>query len=529
PPASPPPPAPASPPPPAPAASAPAPAALQPVLALQVEPDIVSSEALRRELEAELGVPVTTAPLAATAGLPTLSVAWVSTGNVEVALVSRSVPRVSRELVLSSQRPEERVETVALIAANMVRNEAAALLPDMHPVAPPQASAPEPPRRADRLQLVDPCNVKGDAIFGIDFAPGIGNSSTKAGREAMRRVSLGFVGTLSSRLDGLEFSLGANIKTVSVCGAQITYAANIALGPVQGLQLALFNLTTDNLQGVQGWLLNVVGGYVLGLQGGVLNIAGKGVFGAQGGVANFNGGTLRGIQGGVANVTLGDAHGLQSGVANVTVGKLTGVQGGIVNYAGGIHGLQGGVFNVSTGEVRGVQLGLFNYADKSNASIGLFSINRRGRTSIDALAQADTGTLIVGITHGGRYVHNSIGIGSRIGRDGQRLVVTYGLGVRALSTSLLRVDIDAVGSQFITSHMDTRTTATGGLRVPVTFMLFRGFGVLAAPSYSVMATNDPNERDPSAFGNTKLHRGSTRLLGYPSLTFGLRYEFDHGL
>ncbi|MDB4991035.1 MAG: hypothetical protein JWN04_6213 [Myxococcaceae bacterium] len=502
------------------------------VFALHVEPDIVSSAALRTALESELGVAVADVS-AAPAGIPTIAVAWVASGNVEVSLISRSLPRVSRELALTSQRPEERVETVALIASNMVRNEAAALLPDLQPVGSTPAGAVAPgkaaPDKASRVVLVNPCDVRGDAIFGIDFAPGIGNSSTPAGRAAMRRFSLGFAGTLSSRLDGLELSLGANIKTISVCGAQLTYAANIALGPVQGLQLATFNLTTDNLQGVQGGLVNVTSKSVLGVQGGLVNIAGQSVFGAQGGIANFTAGSLRGAQGGVANLVVGNLSGLQAGVVNVTVGKLTGLQGAVANYAGSTHGAQLGVANISAGEVRGTQIGLFNYADKSTASIGLLSVVRRGRTSIDLLAQPDTGTLTAGITHGSKYVHNSYGVGTRIGRDGQRLVASAGIGVRVVSTSLLRVDLDAIGSHFITGHMNKTSTGTAGLRAPVTFMLFRGFGVVAAPSYQVMITNEAREHDPSAFGHKTLHSGSTRVLGYPSLTIGLRYEFDHGV
>ena len=530
----------------------------EPVLALRVEPNLVPLEALRGQLEAELGVRIADAETAAQ-GIPTLDVHWVSSGNVAVELSSRSLPRATREFTLSAERPEERVETVALIAANLVRNEAAALLPDLRPLADPgqPVAAPlAPPKK----RLLDPCKVQGDAVFGIDFAPGVGASSTRSGREATRRVSLGFAGTLSSRLHGLGFSIGANIQRVSVCGAQVAVGANLSFGPVQGMQVALVNLARGKMVGVQsgianltegdleGWqpgILNVTTGYLYGAQGGIANYIGGAQRGAQGGIANYIGGSARGAQGGIANFIGGSLTGIQGGVASVVHGELTGLQGGVFNLVdSNVHGAQLGianiaagdvkggtqlgVVNVAAGEVRGLQLGVFNYADRSTASIGLLSLQRHGITSLDLLGAAETGTMTVGVTHGGKYVHNSYGVGLRVGTQHTSMVVTYALGVRVASTSLLRVDIDAIGSQFITNHMSKNTTATGGLRVPVTFMLWRGLGLVAAPTYQVMITDDKSQSTQSVFGHTKIHSGSTRVLGYPGLTFGLRYESDHG-
>jgi hypothetical protein len=539
------------------------------VIALSVAPELVDSAALRSALEAELGVGVVDAAYA-TAGMPTLRVSWVSAVNIEVSLASRSLPRASREVALTAERPEERVQIVAFIAANLVRNEAAALLPDLRPIDP---SAPSSAPVVAEPRIVSPCDLRGEAAFGIDFAPGIGASSTRSGRAATRRLSLGFAGTLSSRLHGLEFSLGASIQRVSVCGAQISLGASISRGPVQGLQYALFStargfvgaqgglvtvdvgnfqgaqgglvtLNTGNLEGVQGGIVTVNTGDSLGAQGGVVNYTGGDQTGLQGGVANVSVGKFRGLQAGVANVTIGDFEGLQGGVANVLAGAMTGAQLGVANYARALgHGAQVGVVNISAGKTRGpqvgvanisagrvgTQIGLVNYADRSGASVGLVSIQRRGRTSIDTFGSVETGALTAGITHGGKYVHNSYGVGPRFGTGNDHGVAVLALGVRALNLPRVRIDIDAFSTTYLGKDMG-HNTSIAGLRVPVTVMLVRGFGVVLAPTYQVMVTDNPSPRQQSIFGDTRLHSGKdVTVLGFAGLILGLRYEFDHGL
>jgi hypothetical protein len=43
-----------------------------------------------------------------------------------------------------------------------------------------------------------------------------------------------------------------------------------------------------------------------------------------------------------------------------------------------------------------------------------------------------------------------------------------------------------------------------------------------------MITDDAEERTQSRFGESSFHDGKTRVVGYPGLTLGLRWEFDHG-
>jgi hypothetical protein len=515
----------------------------EPVLALIVAPDIVPVEALSAALTSELGVAISTAE-SARGTIPTISVTRLASGNVEVALSSRSLPRASRELVLTGTA-EEQNETVALIAANLVRNEAAALLPDLRPA--PSALVSAAPKVPEKPKLVSPCDVRADEPFGVDLVPGVGSSSSRHGRAATRHVSLGWLGTYSRGLHGVELSVGVNIKRASVCGVQAAPGANIALGPVSGVQFASFNLAGGPLVGAQFGTANIVGNNLRGAQFGVLAVAAGAVVGAQFGVANYAGGGVRGLQAGVLNVDIGRSEGFQGGVINFAGGGASGFQGGVVNVGvGDRYGFQGGVvnvnagetralqlgaINVSTGKVQGAQIGVINYADESSASIGLMSIVRRGRTSFDALYSFESGITLFGVTHGGKYVHNVYGIGFRDGRkdNGQRLALMYGLGVRVLSTERFRFDLDALAVRLLRHDAYDDNTVIPTVRAPLTFMVFRALGVTVAPSYQVMITDDPEESTQSIWGESVLKRGKRRVFGYPGLLLGVRWQFDHGV
>lgn len=518
------------------------------VLALRVQPGIVPEEPLRLALQAELGVQVTGE--GSPRDLPTLTVQRVASGNVEVALASRTLPRASRELLLSAELESERVEMVALIAANLVRNEAASLLPDLRPAPAPGASskvAEEPP--AARLRR--PCREpRGVSSFGFDFAPGVGSSSSEQGRTSTRHVSLGLVGTLSGRVRGFEGSIAVNIDRFSVCGVQAAAGANVSLGPVQGAQLGNFNLAVGGVIGVQSASVNVSGADLLGVQGGALNITRGNVTGLQGAVANYAGGDLLGLQGGVLNVSLGGVRGAQGGVANYAGGDLVGAQAGVLNLdlghvtgaqigvgnfaRDGARGAQAGVVNISAGNVRGAQVGVFNYTERSTVSLGVFSVVRRGRTSIDASYAIDNGMFMVGVSHGGKLVHNLLGVGARTGKEGTRLATLWGLGFRVLSTERLRLDLDLTHVSLLHQRWRTYNTDIAGVRAPLTVMLARGLGVMVAPSFNVMITNDRTDVPQSIFPETTLHRDQAErrkddriVYGYPGVTVGLRYEFDH--
>ncbi|MET0343306.1 MAG: hypothetical protein ABW252_20015 [Polyangiales bacterium] len=501
------------------------------VLILQVGPDLVPPVALQGALEAELGVGVELRDQPDFTA-PTLTVARVPSGNVEVALSSRSLPRSTRQLVLSNEIESERVETLALIAANLVRNEAAALLPDLRPakVASVDVATPAPrPEPAPAKPADDPCALQPRGGFGFDFAPGVGASSDPSQRRAPRRVSLGIIGALHGPLHGLALSIGVNIARGPVCGAQLAIA-NIAIGPVTGAQLGELNFARGDLHGAQLGLLNLGTAGAHGLQAGLANGAGGKVHGAQLGLVNYAGGKTEGLAAGLLNIGIDHVQGAQMGLANVATGGIHGAQLGLANIsAGDVKGAQIGVGNVSTGATT-TQIGVFNYADSSKLSLGVLSIVRRGRTSIDITGTVESALLLASVTHGGKYWHNTYGIGSRIDKQGERLAVQLGFGVRAFSRGRVRVDIDALSTHLLRDGTEDSYVAGG--RVPVTVLLARGFGVMIAPGYSVMITDDTEENPDPLFGRSAFKKGTatddTRVYGYPSLTLGLRYELDHG-
>ncbi|HEY6877321.1 MAG TPA: hypothetical protein VI299_04845 [Polyangiales bacterium] len=500
------------------------------VLALSVGPGVVDRDALRKALEAELGVAVQDAG-DAPAYMPALSVIALPNGNVEVALSSRTLPRATREFALSAEIPEERVEMVTLIAANLIRNEASALLPELRPAA-PSVPVAQPPVTAPPPTLVDPCAPVPPREFGIDLVAGVGASSNQRGRVATRAVSLGLAGTLYDRLQGVELAwTGANIVRKSVCGVQISGGANVSWGPVVGAQLAVFNLVKGTFTGAQLGLTQVAIGDLVGAQLGLVAINHGHLTGAQLGLATYARHGVEGIQGGVLNLALGPITGAQPGVANYVGGELVGAQLGVLNLAlGDVDGAQLGVANASAGEVRGIQLGVFNYAERSTASLGVLSIVRRGRTSIDAFGAVDTSLTFLGVTHGGKYIHNVLGVGLRANPNDGRLATVYGIGVRALSQRWLRLDIDVLSQNVYTSdlkHKGVSMVAT--VRVPVTIMLVRGLGLMLAPSYNFGITDKDETRSLNNFASHSVQRGDPNVRAWPGFTFGLRYQFDHGV
>jgi hypothetical protein len=484
------------------------------VLALAVGPGVVDRVALRAALEAELGVVVEDAGNAP-AYMPTLSVVTLPNGNTEVALSSRTVPRSTREFLLSAQIPEERVEMVTLIAANLIRNEAAALLPELKPK--PVTLEPSPEPKPPPAQLSDPCTPVRPREFGIDLAPGVGASSQQRGRIATRAFSLSFAGALYDRLQGLDIAwTGASIVRKSVCGAQLGGGATVSWGPVVGAQAAVFNLIKGSLTGVQAGVASVTIGDIVG---------------AQAAVVTINHGHLTGAQLAVATYARRGIVGVQASVLNLSLGATTGAQLGVANYSGGsVRGAQLGVANISASEVRGLQLGVFNYAERSTASLGLLSIVRRGRTSIDLTGTIDSSLVLASATHGGKYIHNIVGVGLRANPGDTRMATVFGIGVRALSNRWLRLDVDVLSHNVYTQDVARKgVSMVAQVRVPVTFMIVRGLGVMVAPSYNFSIIDQDETRELNNFASTSIQRGDPNIRGWVGGTLGLRYEFDHGV
>lgn len=422
----------------------------------------------------------------------------------------------TRELHIAKDDPEA-VEKVTLAAANLVRDQTRSLLAELSKddpstsVAsepetekpPPVVLAVEPKEKPVEKPKYDPCHGGERLFLGVDLAPFVGTSSVRAGRDAVRYVSLNLFGSYGAGVRGFELSSGVNIGRRGGCGLQIAAFGNVVAGPFHGAQLAIGNLA---------W------------------------------------GDVRGAQVGVGNLAWGDAW-LQAGVGNLARGHAT-VQLGVGNLAlAGVHGAQDGVFNFSWGDTRGaqigvanitrgkarVQVGVFNYARSATASIGVLSIVPEGRTSLEAWVN-ENGTSLFGVRHGSNYVHNTYAIGMRFGPTGTRVAYSLGIGARLLSRPRHTWDIDALfESQARTDYYES-ANFTSRLRVMGTWKVTDRLGLFAAAGYAVTATLNETEKTQSPFGETVFSRdaiaskGSNgRTVGFPSLALGLRVRLGGDL
>lgn len=400
----------------------------------------------------------------------------------------------SRDLQLAPDDPEAN-EKLALAAANLVRDQADGLLAQL--ATPPATVAklddelpppvrpiePEPVFRAPRF---DPCREGRTVVFGGDLIPGVGTSSTRRGRESLRHLSLNLGGSYGAGVRGFELSVGFNLSRRGVCGLQHAVGFNLSTGDVVGMQLAISNVTTGGVRGVQ---LGVANYARLGarVQLGVANVAIHETSRVQVGVGNFNGGDGRSLQLGVGNVTLGSAK---------------------------------------------VQIGVVNVARRSTVPLGLISIVRDGRTTLDAWV-SENGTLLSGITHGGDYVHNIYSVGFRFGPAGTRVGHAFGIGVRALNKPRFTMDLDTLYEQWSRTDYIAASAMVARFRVAFALRLTERLSLFAAPGYAIMITRDPQEKTQATLGSTVIARNIDAgqgkrgdAIGFNTLSLGVRVHLS---
>lgn len=490
-------------------------------LPLDIDPALESfdKDALRAELDRQLELSKVAPD--ASKSLGTLLVRGQGQHPVLVFVTSDG-RTITRKLEL----PEDRAlatTTLAFAASNLVRDEAGEILAKLTPAPAPSpeptpSPSPSPPPPPFSCQGTRPIPV------GIDFAPFIGTSS--AAPDATRGFSFNFVGGYAEGLDGFEIGVGANIESKFACGVQIAAGANIVGGPVRGLQLATVNIAGP-VRGSQIGVVDISSGDVSGSQIGVVSIAAGSMKGAQIGVVGVSGGDVRGSQISVANVAGGRVDGAQIGVANVTGGGIDGVQIGVANTAAGdVDGLQIGVANIASGKVRDTQIGVFNYADENDAPIGLVNVVRNGRTSLEAWGTAD-GTASIGVRHGGRVVHNVVGVGVPFAAEGSSWGFTLGLGARVPIADKIHLDIDLLTTTLANrkgNPFSEYAPHNYRLAFEVGYELADRFGVFGGPSVDVLLSHRDTEITSPPWGSISLHEGKERVHITPGLTLGVRYD-----
>lgn len=498
---------------------------------------------------------------------------------VELTFVPNEGASVTRRLEATEGGLDPR--TLAFAASHLVRDEASEILAGLQtepsvqieePEQPAPVEAPEEPAVAEEPPPppADPFACAGGRRIpiGVDFAPFVGTSS--AAPDGVRSISFNLVGGHAKGLDGFELGLGFNYESDFACGMQIAGGANIVGGPVRGLQLAPVNvagpvrgaqigvvdvsagdifgaqigtvsvgggsvegaqigivaIASGSVNGAQIGMLDITGDDIHGTQIGIGNIIGGDIRGTQIGIGNIVGGSTEGSQIGVGNIVGGDAKRLQMGVGNVTGGNVTGLQLGVGNIAGGdVDGAQIAVLNIAGGRVSKTQVGIFNYADEVDAPVGMFSVVRRGRTSIEAWGTAD-GIASVGIRHGGRHVHNVIGLDLPLGVEDTSWGFTFGIGTRVPFTERLHLDIDLLFTTLANESghpYDDGAPQKYRLLFDFGYALGDGFGIFGGPSIDVARVENAKLSSPP-WGSISLHEGKHPVHITPGLTIGARYD-----
>jgi len=491
-------------------------------LTTEFAPDTFDAEELRAALERELSIPVQHREQTSRARL---EVTASSKEVVRVAFVRADGQRVERSVDVSSSGVHA-IETLALLAANLMRDEAADLLASLRPPSEPAPAAPPAPAVVAPPPPPLPTGCAANQLrltrVGVDFVPYLGTSAAQ-GTAHERRFSFNVLGGVAGGVRGVEFGGIWNFDAHSVCGAQFAGVLNLVGGPVQGAQFGLLNFAGSRvdgaqfgliaaggpLTGAQFGLIAIAGGAVTGAQFSLLNLAGSELTGAQYGLVNIAGGGVLGVQGGLVNVHGGDTRGLQLGLASVSPQGVHGAQLGLVNLSGqGVRGLQLGLVNVSADRVSGAAIGLVNVAPDADFALGLVNVLWRGRTHLDVWG-TDFGTFHIGIEHGSRVMHNiySIGLGSRDGRV--VFAPTYGVGARVFQSRWLFLDIDALAHGLMAYDSgDNRLlhTLVAQLRVPVSLRILPEVAVFVSPALNVSVSDTDNELlpSPSLYGSSRL-------------------------
>jgi hypothetical protein len=515
------------------------------------DPPSMDRELLREQLERELGVVVV---LDGTISLAEGATLWIDAPTLQTVHVTFGE---SERTVDLSTAGAHAVETLALVTANLMRDEASDLLASLRatppePPAEPPAPAPPPPPVVAEKPAVEPERSGCDPIperykrvpFGVNLVPRVGTSS-HYGADIVQRLAFNLIGGSAAALDGFELAGVFNHESYSVCGAQIAGGANIVNGPMKGFQLASLNMVVGRVDGGQVAFINTSSGTLHGFQAAFLNLALRGgsavqvgfanvvtddLVGSQIGFGNLAIGSVAGGQLGFGNVTLDGVRGVQIGFVNVAHRSLSGAQVGFVNTtAGESTGFQLGFVNVTSGQARGLMLGAVNVSENADAAVGLVNIYTKGRTQLDAWV-TDAGLAMVGIEHGGRLLHNILGVGAST-RSGQGVAAfAYGLGARVHESSSMYVDIDGVGYLLLSGEENQQTPDVGSilqLRAPIGFRLMPAFSLFVSPSLSVsVARNDADNalRDPSFYGARMTTAGSPVASSiWPGVSLGARF------
>jgi hypothetical protein len=328
-------------------------------------------------------------------------------------------------------RDQERaLSTIAFLAGNLARDEAAELLkqlapttagadeapppPPPPPVAPPAttvpAVAPKPAARKPEPEpaLIEPQHFAANVSL---YYPLTGLKHTEA-----RRLNLE-LGVLYSRVGAIH-------------GAGGTFGYFRSDGPVEGFSIGFFWNRSGPVRGLQfSSLVNEGYGELRGLSvAGFVDVRDGDTRGAQGSLIVASTHLAFGIQGAGIVAVARDVVGVQGGGIVAVSGSVQGAQLGLVTVAGPTAGLQAGLVNVA-GSVKGLQLGLVNVAtgDVQGGALGFISIAKNGRLQPSLWYSGPDTNLMVGVKSVVGYTYSQLAIGDDPGHDRPSHQETLGL------------------------------------------------------------------------------------------------------
>jgi hypothetical protein len=498
-------------------------------LVLSALPADIDPERVRAAVQLELGVSVAIAP-----SLPESRSAIVLRieDRRRASLTYRAEDgRLTARSIELPESNDEAIETVALLAGNLVRDEAAELAaalktkpgeePPAEPPAAaplivvlPAASAPSQSEERDEAAAVkrSPCSLGGApyVFAGADLIPFFGTGALSgAPQPHVRTLSLSLLAGYTAGVRGVEVSSGVNV-TSFVCGAQVAGAVNIDRGPVRGVQVASAVNFGRSLAGVQA-------------SGGV-NIADT-VRGVQVSSINIARSDVEGMQAGMLNITAGSVLGAQASMLNITTRSVIGAQAGLLNFAAGpTSGAQIGLVNIAGGEVKGVQVGLVNIAPSSSFSLGLLNIIHGGRFHLDAWG-TDSGLLMLGVKHGGAHFHNIYGVGARPAGDKLYAAFAFGIGGHIPVSDAVFIDPDAIAYSLHPSNDLSSTSSLFQARVVVGASLAKRLAVFAGPTFNALLNTDAESDSLTplpAYTFNKGESGYTLRALWPGVTLGVQ-------
>lgn len=436
--------------------------------------------------------------------------------------------RIERSLALPPA-PADRVQLIAFVAANLVRDQASELLAalvrrprvasEVAPARvvieaprelPPPASPPPSTRLVATIGLVPP--LAADRIAGSRVIVGLGVHAFVGVTDASQ------IASVSGLVDvQRQYATGLQVGGLAATAGRLDHAVQV------GGLVALSRGSTRALQ--VGGLAAIASGDAHGMQvGGLTSVSGGSFEGIQvGGLASLARGHSHGVQiGGVATVAR-SSRGLQIGGVTSIAERVHGVQiGGVATIGGDVTGVQLGVVNVAR-RMRGLQLGVVNVTENSDDAfpIGLLNIARDGRVEVDGWIES-TRMSAIALRHGPRRVHNLVAVAWS--PDHEHVLAGFGLGMHmnlTRSTSPITLDLDAVNwwTDLWHGNLGQLEQLRATIAVPLgTVDLIAG----AAANVYISDEMDESASFHPVLARRTTSMGGTEVVAWPSVFAGIR-------